>query len=215
MNRRQLTISAALLAVVIVVFGYFVWFGGSGPGSRPAPPTGPGQAGEARGIIAEIEERRSEESERPVAARQPDLIGRSDTEQEPAGAGAVAVTPAPPPAAPTGAGTELDDAFERAMELQADGQLDDAQLLYFFGARQGHGPSAFHYAEMNDPLHHSAGSSLLPEPDPGVAFRYYRIAENAGYPDAGERLEALHQWTIDAAAAGDIDAEMLLVQWER
>jgi TPR repeat protein len=214
MNRRSLTISAALLTVVIVVFAFFAFFGGGGSGSRPEIPTGPGQASEARGIIAEIEERRSEEASQAPAAREPQLIGRAAPEEAPAARGAVAVTPEPQPAAPSGANAELDETFEQALALQADGKLDDAQMLYFFAARQGHAQSAYRYAEMNDPLHHSAGGSLLPEPDPNAAFRYYQIALQGGSEDAAERLEALHQWTIDAAAAGNIDAEMLLVQWE-
>jgi hypothetical protein len=215
MNRRSLTISAALLAVVVVVFGFFVIFGGDDSGSRSVP-TGPGQAGEARGIIAEIEERRSEEAAQPAPTRQPELIGRAAEEQPTSvRAGAVAVTPAPAPAAPTGADAALDDAFEQAVAMQADGKLDDAQMLFFFAARQGHARSAYQYAEMNDPLHHTPGGSLLPEPDPNAAFRYYQVALESGYEAAAERLDALHQWTIDAAAAGDLDAEMLLLQWEQ
>ena len=222
MNQRSLQISAALLAVVVVVFGYFVFFGGDG-GSRPEIPTGPGQASEARNIIADMQERQAETApQQAAAAREPQLIGRATETQASGGtsnsnnSGAVAViTTQPAPAAPTGAGAQLDEAFEQAREMQVGGQLDDAMVLYFFGARQGHAQSAFRYAEMNDPLHLTAAISPLPEPAPSTAFRFYKVALDAGFEDAAERLDALHQWAVDAAAAGDFDAEMLLEQWEQ
>jgi len=110
--------------------------------------------------------------------------------------------------------SELDDAFERAQEFQRKGQLADAQLLYFFGARNDHGPSAFALATMNDPNHHSPQTSLLPEPDGFQAYRWYTVARDQGVAEAPSRLDALHVWAMKAAAEGDQEAERLLLQWE-
>jgi hypothetical protein len=215
MNRQTLTIGAVVLAAVIVVFGIAVYLQRSVSDSS-APITGPGRAAEARGIIAEIEERRESGAAEPAARPEPALIERPDeAAEQPADRGAIAVTPELAREAPVGADAELDAAFERARELQAAGQLDDAQVLFFFGARQGHARSAYAYAEMNDPNHHSPETSLLAEPDAFQAFRWYSAALDGGIDAAAERLDALHEWAEAAAAVGDSEAERLLLQWEQ
>lgn len=105
-------------------------------------------------------------------------------------------------------------AFERAQEFRSDGRLADAQLLYFFGARGGHAPSAFELAAMNDPNHHTPETSLLPEPDPFQAYRWYSAARDQGMAQAQTRLEALREWAEKASSNGDAEAERLLLQWE-
>ncbi len=105
-------------------------------------------------------------------------------------------------------------AYERAGEFQAEGQLADAQLLYFFAARGGHGSAAFDLATSYDPNHHSQGSSLMDVPDPFQAYRWYRQAEEAGHEAASGRLEELRAWAERAAGNGDAEAERLLLQWE-
>lgn len=214
MNRQTLTIGAVLLTAVIIVLGIAVYLERGGSNDSASLITGPGRAAEARGIIAEIEERRQSAVDEP--ARQPAaaLIDRSDeVTGQPVGGGAIAVTPAPVAEAPVGANAELDAAFERARELQTAGKLDDAQVLFFFGARQGHARSAFAYAEMNDPNHHSPETSLLPEPNAFQAFRWYTVARDGGMDAAAARLEELHEWAV--AAAADPEAERLLLQWEQ
>ena len=223
MNQRTLTLGAALLAIVIVAFGATVYLTRDARDDASALITGPGRAAEARGIIAEIEAGRTarEAGEpagqptptrpAPAAANAPEAAAG-----EPAGGGAVAAVPSSVVAAPTGsADPELDAAFEQARELQAAGQLDDAQVLFFFGARRGHAPSAFVYAEMNDPNHHSPETSLLAEPDAFQAFRWYSAALEGGSDTAAARLAALREWAETAAAAGDAEAERLLLQWEQ
>lgn len=108
-----------------------------------------------------------------------------------------------------------DAVFERAREFQQQGQLADAQLLYFFSARKDHGPSAFALAEMNDPNHHSPETSLLPEPDAFQAFRWYTVAREQGVDEAAPRLAALREWSEERASEGDDDAARLLLQWEQ
>lgn len=215
MNRQTLTIGAVLLAGVIVVFGIAVYLQRGGTDDSSAPITGPGRAAEARGIIAELEARREGAAGEPAAQPAAALIDRpEETAGQPVDGGAIAVTPAPAAEAPVGADAELDAAFERARDLQAAGQLDDAQVLFFFGARRGHARSAYAYAEMNDPNHHSPETSLLAEPDAFQAFRWYSAALEGGMDVAAARLDALHEWAEAAAAAGDSEAERLLLQWE-
>lgn len=108
---------------------------------------------------------------------------------------------------------DYDTAFSNAQAFQRDGQLADAQLLYFFAARAGHAESAFALATMNDPLHHSASISLLPQPDAFQAYRWYTTAHDQGMEAAQARLDALRVWARDAAQAGDSEAERLLLQW--
>ena len=204
MNRQSLIGGAAIVAVLLGAVVFFR-FGGrdSGP-PAPAPITGPERAEEARGVIAEIErarERAPEEGPPPVE-RQAEPAGQS------AGGDAVSVTPAPPAA-------DLNTAFERAGAFRKSGQLGDAQLLYFYAAREGHPGAAFEYAAMNDPNHHSPETSLLAEPDAFQAFRWYTVALEGGMTAAQQRLDALREWAVAAAADGDDKADRLLLQWER
>lgn len=211
MNRQTLMIGAILSVAVVVVFGVAVYLNRGGPDD--AAITGPGRAAEARGIIAEIESRRAGET--PANRPAPALIERApDETAERIEQDEVARNPAAAPAAASGAGSELDAAYDRAMELQAAGQLDDAQVLLFFGARQGHARSAFAYAEINDPIHHSPETSLLAEPDAFQAFRWYSAALQGGVEAAADRLEVLHDWARSEAENGNSEAERLLLQWE-
>lgn len=217
MNRQSTTIAAVLLAVVVALIAGYVYINRDGVDALPDIPTGEGQAGEARGIIAEMEQRRgNDETAAARPAREPVLLEQADEEAGQAvGGGAVARTPPPVSAVATGADAELDEAYEQAVKLREDGQLDDAHMLLFYGAREGHARSAFVYAEMNDPLHHSAERSLLPRPDANAAYTWYTAAAEGGIDEATERLAALRDWAEEAAADGDFRAEQLLLQWEQ
>jgi hypothetical protein len=213
MNRQTSTIGGVALAVVVLSVLAYTWLRTpQGPADTPAVPiTGAERAEQARNVIAEIQRARAAEEQAqppPAAAPAPEPATRQ------AGAGAGAGSPAPQPAAATGAASDLDTAFEQAEAFQRAGQLADAQLLYFFGARAGHAPSAFALATMNDPNHHSPETSLLPDPDAFQAYRWYSVARDKGLPGAAERLEALHEWAVAAADAGNAKAEQLLLQWE-
>jgi TPR repeat protein len=106
------------------------------------------------------------------------------------------------------------EAVERAEDYQSKGQLADAQLLYFFAARNGNAQAAFELAQLYDPNHFEAGSSLMGEPDAFQAFKWYTAAKNGGVNDAQARLDALHMWAEKAAQNGDTEAERLLLQWQ-
>ena len=111
-------------------------------------------------------------------------------------------------------GVNYEQGYARAQEFQSAGRLADAQLLYFFAARGGHAPAAFTLAASYDPNHHTKESSLMDEPDPFQAYKWYREAENAGHEDAAQRLAELKAWAEDAAQSADSEAERLLLQWE-
>lgn len=105
-------------------------------------------------------------------------------------------------------------AVERGREFAADGRLADAQLLYFFAARGGDPDAAFELGKMYDPNSFSTETSLMEEPDPFQAYKWYSQARQGGVAAAGERLDALHDWTEREAQSGNAEAEQLLLQWE-
>lgn len=113
------------------------------------------------------------------------------------------------------AGVDYDQAHRRALEFHAGGRAADAQLLLFFAARGGYGPAAFDLATMYDPNHFETGASLMDEPDATQAYKWYLAARDSGQPAADGRLTELKAWTESAAAAGNPDAERLLLQWEQ
>jgi hypothetical protein len=106
-------------------------------------------------------------------------------------------------------------AYEQAGEFLDDGELADAQLLYFFAARGGHGPAALELAGTYDPVLFDPASSLMDEPDMFQAYKWYSNAIKAGVPEATERLAALRAWSEQAAADGNEAAQQLLLQWEQ
>jgi TPR repeat protein len=111
-------------------------------------------------------------------------------------------------------GTKYAKGYAQAQELRQAGRLADAQLLYFFAARGGYAPAAFDLATFYDPNHFAAGASLMDEPDPFQAYKWYRLAQEAGNAVADRRLAELRTWAEKAASSGNIDAEQLLIQWE-
>ena len=105
-------------------------------------------------------------------------------------------------------------AYTQAQEFQAAGNFADAQLLYFFAARGGDAQAAFELANLQDPNHFSAEAGLMDKPDPFQAYKWYRVARDAGDPRAATRLAELRSWTETAAAENDPDAARLLTIWE-
>jgi TPR repeat protein len=112
-------------------------------------------------------------------------------------------------------GAEPDPAvvFAEAERRQGAGEREDAYLLYRYAARHGHAQAAMTLGTAADPAYHSATSSFLPEPAPGQARKWYSIAAAAGFAEAGQRLEALRARLERDAAAGDEQAQRLLLLW--
>ncbi|HEX5420010.1 MAG TPA: hypothetical protein VFY39_08420 [Gammaproteobacteria bacterium] len=105
-------------------------------------------------------------------------------------------------------------AYKRAQQFAQDGKIADAELTYFFAARGGNGQAAFALAEINDPNYFKTKSSLLKEPAPFQAFKWYTVARQQGVNEAAQRLEQLHQWAEKAAQMGDEEAQHLLLEWK-
>jgi TPR repeat protein len=108
----------------------------------------------------------------------------------------------------------MEQLHQQARQLHSAGQDTDAYLLYFYAARQGHGPSAFELAQMNDPAYFSGAGDLLQAPDPTQAHKWYSIAAASQVAQAEHHLSELRANVEAAAAAGDPDAQRLLLNWK-
>ena len=113
----------------------------------------------------------------------------------------------------SGAEPDPEVVFAEAERLQGRGELEDAYLLYRYAARHGHTQAAMKLGTEADPAYHSAANSYLPEPVPGQARKWYSMAAAAGDVEAGQRLEDLRVRLESDAAAGDEQAQRLLLQW--
>ena len=108
---------------------------------------------------------------------------------------------------------EPGELFVRAEQLQSQGQLEDAYLLYRLAARQGHAQAALVLGTQADPASYAAETSILPGPDPQQAYKWYRAAAAAGNEEAEQRLQALREHVEQSAANGDAAARRLMLQW--
>lgn len=179
------------VVVVLILIAAAVYLFYPEPDSEPIPAPAPEPAAETPTPLETVEPARTA-AERGDSARE--IIDRL---QEGPGA------------------PDYAEAYARAEELQAEGSLSDAQLLYFFAARGGHGPAAYRLATMYDPNHHSPDANLMDEPDPFQAYKWYIAARDAGHDPAAERLAELRAWAEQADREGDAEAQRLLLQWEQ
>jgi len=108
---------------------------------------------------------------------------------------------------------DLERAFAAAQAHQAKGRIDDAYLLYFFAAREGHGLAAMALGQQADPAYFSE-AGLFKRADEMQAYKWYTQAKLAGIEKAGPSLAALRQRLADTADAGDERARRILLQWK-
>lgn len=108
---------------------------------------------------------------------------------------------------------DLEKAYAAAQEHQAAGRLDDAYLLYFFAAREGHGDAAMALGKQVDPAHF-AETGLFDRPDEIQAHKWYTLAKQAGVEQAQASLSSLHQRVESAASGGDDRARRIMLQWK-
>ncbi len=108
----------------------------------------------------------------------------------------------------------LDEAVARADGYLQEGSLADAHLLYFFAAREDYLPAIMVMAEMSDPLRFEAQNSLLDNADVIQAYKWYQRAAGLGHAPAADRISALRQWAQAEAAAGNIEASQLLLNYQ-
>lgn len=108
---------------------------------------------------------------------------------------------------------DLERAFHAGQAFEAEQRRDDAYLMYFFAAREGHGPSALLLARQMDPATFS-DDGLLAEPDELQANKWYQVASRSGEPGAAEALQALRSRVEQQALAGDQRARRIMLQWK-
>jgi hypothetical protein len=108
---------------------------------------------------------------------------------------------------------DSDEVFARAQQLQSEGQTADAYLLYRFAASQGHAQAALVLGTQADPAFYTSETSVLPEPDPQQAYKWYRAAAAAGNEEAVERLQQLREHVEQSAVDGNAAARRLMLQW--
>lgn len=109
---------------------------------------------------------------------------------------------------------DLSAVYAEADRFRAAERPVDAHLLHFFAARAGHAPSARLLAEMYDPIYFSSSSSVMDEPNPAQAVKWYRKAIEGGDELAKTRLEGLKVWVEKVAQQGDPEAQRLLMLWQ-
>lgn len=108
---------------------------------------------------------------------------------------------------------DLDRAYAAAQQYQQAGDEEDAYLLYFYAAREGHGPSAMVMAQRSDPATFS-DDGLETRADPLQANKWYLRAAQAGAEGAETALATLRKRVEDAAAQGDQRAQRIMLQWK-
>ena len=108
---------------------------------------------------------------------------------------------------------DLERAFAAAGEHQQAGRLEDAYLLYFYAAREGHGQAAMVLGQQADPRNFD-NQGLFDEADPLQAHKWYTRARQAGIAGADEALAALRTSIEAAAQNGDLEARRLTLQWK-
>ena len=106
------------------------------------------------------------------------------------------------------------EVFAQAEQLQTEGQLDDAYLLYRFAARQGDAQAALVLGTQADPAFFKSETSILPGPDLQQSYKWYRAAAAAGNDEAAARLQQLRERVEQSAVAGDVAAQRLMLQWQ-
>ena len=105
------------------------------------------------------------------------------------------------------------EVFANAQRLQDEGHPDDAYLLYRYAANHGEAQAALLLGTRADPAYYTAAGNILSEPEPEQAIKWYRMAGAEGNAEAMVRLQALRGRLEQASAAGDVQANRLLLLW--
>ena len=104
---------------------------------------------------------------------------------------------------------DYNKAYDAGEMLRKKGQLDQAYILYFFAAREGHANSAYRLGQLAD----SVISKTAYRADATQAIKWYRKAQSAGVSEATDALNALKRYYEDKARSGDSNARRLLLLW--
>jgi len=109
---------------------------------------------------------------------------------------------------------QLDEMFAAAQQAQAEGEMADAYLLYFFAAREGHAASALTLGTQADPAQRDPQDSVFDAPDIIQAHKWYQAAAQNGNAQGRERLADLRQRVEQLAADGDPQAQRTSLIWQ-
>ena len=104
--------------------------------------------------------------------------------------------------------------FDAAREAQANGELADAYLLYFFAAREGHAGAALALGTQADPASRDPGNSVFEAADLTQAHKWYQLAAEGGDAEARNRLADLRRRVEKMAAEGDPQAQRVALLWQ-
>ena len=104
---------------------------------------------------------------------------------------------------------DYNKAYNAGETLRKKGQLDEAYILYFFAAREGHANSAYRLGQLADNIISKSSYRA----DATQAIKWYRKAESAGVSEATDALNALKRYYEDKARSGDSNARRLLLLW--
>ena len=108
---------------------------------------------------------------------------------------------------------DLERAYRAAQTFDHAGQVEDAYLMYFFAAREGHGPSAMALAREADPASFR-NNGLFAAPNDLQANKWYQLAAQTHVPGAAEALTKLRSRVEKQARAGDQQARRTMLQWK-
>jgi hypothetical protein len=101
---------------------------------------------------------------------------------------------------------------ELGQKLMDGGRANDAELLWETGADQGSGAAALRLAKLYDPNSFRPGGPV-PRPDPRLAAKYYKQADEAGEASSASPRAALRQSLEDKRQRGDQDARIILQEF--
>lgn len=108
----------------------------------------------------------------------------------------------------------LDKLYQQALAERADNDMENAHLLFFFCAREGHLPSILMMGEMADPNLFDEKNSLLDQADAIQAYKWYQIAINRGNVEAQKKMDNLLQWAESDANSANQTAQQLLLNFK-
>lgn len=109
---------------------------------------------------------------------------------------------------------DLGSLYKEAEKQQIQGAREDAYLLYFFAAREGHAESALTLAKHADPRYFDASSSVFDQADASQSYKWYLSAINNGSSEANTEAQSLREKLEADAAQGDESAQRLILQWQ-
>jgi hypothetical protein len=104
---------------------------------------------------------------------------------------------------------DYNKAYDAGEMLRKKGQLDQAYILYFYAAREGHANAAYRLGQFADNII----SKTTYRPNATQAIKWYHNAKKAGVNEAADTLDALKRYYEDKARSGDTNARRLLLLW--